>query len=71
MSIIESSKKLRSFSVQNSLSEKIGAYGTSQKNPISILSSVNNMNGSFDGGSIGGSSLNIPQKKIKIPKLNL
>jgi len=29
------------------------------------------MNGSFDGGSIGGSSLNIPQKKIKIPKLNL
>jgi hypothetical protein len=49
MSIIESSKKLRSFSVQNSLHEKIGSYGASQKNPISILSSVK-MNASFDNG---------------------
>ena len=70
MSLIESSKKLRSFSVQNSLNEKIGSYGNSHKNPISILSR-GNMNASFDNGSVAGTTLNVPQKKIKIPKLNL
>lgn len=63
LSIIESSKKLRSFSVQNSLNEKIGSH-TSTKNPILNSS---NLNASFDHGS----ALNIPQKKINIPKLNL
>lgn len=29
------------------------------------------MNASFDNDSVGGATLNIPQKKIKIPKLNL
>ena len=70
MSIIESSKKLRSFSVQNSLHEKISSYGASQKNPINILSSANN-NASFDNGDVSGNSINIPRQKLKIPKLNL
>ena len=54
------------------MNEKVAHYGTSVKNPISILSgAINNMNASFDNGTFAGTTMNIPQKKIKIPKLNL
>jgi hypothetical protein len=64
---VESSKKLRSFSVQNTLTDKLSSYGTSAKGQIPSSLAVTNMNASFDNGvaQIGG------QKKIKIPKLNL
>ena len=61
---------MRSFSVQNSLAEKVHGFNTSIKNPIAILNG-GNLNSSFDNGTITSSTIGITQKKMNIPRLNL
>ena len=56
---------MRSFSVQNTLVDKLNGYGMTAKTPVPTVPAGGNMNASFDNGA--GQII----KKIKIPKLNL